>query len=740
MRGFFETQPTVNRPHSLIAKCGACGLYKKCDSPKIPVTGEGRRRILVVGESPGCLVGDTRIETAFRDKTKSPNGVPIRDLVGLRDFYVYSFDVEKQRLVLGRVLRVWKTGRKQVFRITYRWRDYQHNVLENSITATSNHPFLLKRRIAHDPFGGNPDNLTYVSVDTGLEIGHGLQPFYRGNYEYCHVGSTYKDRQKESRLLLEFKLGRGLVGDEECHHINENKWDDRWSNLELLDTASHARLHMSQGNPMDDPSVRAKHAKVMASEGYRNAMSTRMKAILEDPEVYARRLQEVAGCKDKIAATVRAKFSTDPGYYYRYLLGRQRCTAMNSARLEVLFRGRFPDVPFPPEDNHRVVAIERVGVEDVFDLEVEHYHNFAANGVFVHNSTEDEQGRPFVGRSGQRLQRTLRELGADLFDDCWVTNAVICRPSERGRNRKPTPAEIDYCRPNVLAAIRELDPVVIVLLGGVAVRSVLGPIWKDDPGGIEQWAGWRIPCHKPNAWICPTYHPSYIGRLETEKSRENPVPQMFFKRHLEAALSLGGRPWPEGPPNFAEQVEIVLDDAQAARTLRKMRERGGPVAWDIETDFLKPDTVGASIVCCSVCWQGKKTIAYPWFGEARKATIELLESAVPKRGWNSKFEHRYLQAVEGVEVRNWVWDGMLAAHSLDNRSEITGLKFQAFVQLGVPPYNTKVEPYLKSGGSNERNRIREANLRELMLYCGLDALFEYKVGSMQMELMGASSC
>src|SRR5690606_23623431 len=84
---------------------------------------------------------------------------------------------------------------------------------------------------------------------------------------------------------------------------------------------------------------------------------------------------------------------------------------------------------------------------------------------------EDDRGIQLVGESGQLLERAMRKAGVDMRKDCWLTNSLICRPPN---NRMPTKQEIDYCRPNLLKTIKELDPKVIILLGGSAVRSLIG--------------------------------------------------------------------------------------------------------------------------------------------------------------------------------------------------------------------------------------------------------------------------
>jgi hypothetical protein len=58
---------------------------------------------------------------------------------------------------------------------------------------------------------------------------------------------------------------------------------------------------------------------------------------------------------------------------------------------------------------------------------------------------EDEQGRPFVGATGQLLRDTMEELGVDLRQDCWLYNSIICFPGDT-RIKTPSPVEIGYRR------------------------------------------------------------------------------------------------------------------------------------------------------------------------------------------------------------------------------------------------------------------------------------------------------
>lgn len=124
---------------------------------------------------------------------------------------------------------------------------------------------------------------------------------------------------------------------------------------------------------------------------------------------------------------------------------------------------------------------------------------------------EDEAGLPFVGRSGQLLDRMLESVGIDSNRDAYVCNIVKCRPPD---NRKPSALEMAACRPWLDQQIALVDPEVILLAGATAVEGLLG-----IRGGISklrgQWRSWQ------GRWLMPIFHPSYLLR-NPSKERGSP--------------------------------------------------------------------------------------------------------------------------------------------------------------------------------------------------------------------------
>lgn len=130
---------------------------------------------------------------------------------------------------------------------------------------------------------------------------------------------------------------------------------------------------------------------------------------------------------------------------------------------------------------------------------------------------EDEQGRPFVGRAGQLLDRMLESVGLDSERDAYICNVIKCRPPD---NRRPTAVEIASCRPFLWRQIALVNPRLILLVGATALEGVLG-----IKGGITRLRGqWRNGEGEglEGRLLMPILHPSYLLR---NPSREQGSPK-----------------------------------------------------------------------------------------------------------------------------------------------------------------------------------------------------------------------
>jgi DNA polymerase len=123
---------------------------------------------------------------------------------------------------------------------------------------------------------------------------------------------------------------------------------------------------------------------------------------------------------------------------------------------------------------------------------------------------EDLQGKPFVGRAGQLLDRMLASIGLDE-ESIYITNSVYWRPPG---NRTPTPEEIEACAPFLAKQIELLSPDLLVLLGGAAAKSLLGV-----SEGIMRLRGKWLNYSGAGRDIrtLATLHPAYLLRKPEEK-------------------------------------------------------------------------------------------------------------------------------------------------------------------------------------------------------------------------------
>lgn len=355
---------------------------------------------------------------------------------------------------------------------------------------------------------------------------------------------------------------------------------------------------------------------------------------------------------------------------------------------------------------------------------------------------EDEQGTQLIGEAGQLLRRILRDNDIDLDRDCRKTNSVGCRPEG---NRTPTSKEIVACRSRVWEEIRSFQPKLILLLGSSAVESFLGHRWRKELGGITKWRGFPIPDRETQCWVVATYHPSFLLRSEG-----NPTVETVFRQDIELATQYLDEPFTE-VIDEQERIQVIQDTRQTIEELKKLyqrasRTRDGLIAFDYETTGLKPYNKGHRIVCCGIAYN---FLGSGLFSNDSAFVFEMTEDPDLRLWWrriltsekirktahNMKFEDSWTNVILGHEVNGWEWCSMQATHVLDNRSDITGLKFQSYVNFGIVDYVSEIEPFLQSDGSsnNAFNQIDKAPLRDLMQYCGMDVLLQLRLARNQMR-------
>lgn len=168
---------------------------------------------------------------------------------------------------------------------------------------------------------------------------------------------------------------------------------------------------------------------------------------------------------------------------------------------------------------------------------------------------EDRVALPFVGDSGRMLEAMLSSVGLSSQEDTWIINACKCRPPD---NRTPTAGEVDSCFPYLQQQIVELQPKIILALGGTSTKRLIGKTdfkisncrGKVYPLDLSKWSLQEgidetyyiinyimVRSVLENVKVVPTWHPAYLLR-NPQKEVASPKWQAWQDLQLVSKLLL----------------------------------------------------------------------------------------------------------------------------------------------------------------------------------------------------------
>lgn len=411
----------------------------------------------------GCLSGDTLIPLLNGTK------VPIKELAesGVKNFKVYSYDLDTNRYTVGNAVKAFSTGYKMTYNVTF----------DNGETVriTGNHKFLTRDK-------------HYKSINDGLNVGDSIMPFnyYLNEKGYEVLRHPQKDgtfiEEPTHRMVMRYKVGdfKGTV-----HHKNYKKRDNSPENLIKMTWKRHQHFHavrgaerfkefnekLARGEVSEDTLRRIQEGRRKGSisrwsdpeqhqraseRTARNNLGNNYGSFISDEERSRKRKRQVeynktehprvlalnkiskeeiidsaqkSFTRDQLAdylgisrcrlSTLLDKYETTPEVYFRktpFNLPNRYWTSRLTIYNSILTREgvlndevvkkdprKLPSVTsvvskyfngdyqafynIVKNFNHKIVSIKLNDVEQVYDIEVEKYHNFALDaGVVVHNS------------------------------------------------------------------------------------------------------------------------------------------------------------------------------------------------------------------------------------------------------------------------------------------------------------------------------------------------------------------
>jgi len=336
--------------------------------------------------------------------------------------------------------------------------------------------------------------------------------------------------------------------------------------------------------------------------------------------------------------------------------------------------------------------------------------------------TEDIRGEQLIGEAGTLLRNHCWEMNLDLDTDCWKTNVIKCHIIG---NKTPTNAQIKYCNPLLLNELDKLKPKKIFLFGGSAIRSFMLNRVPEDLGKVIEWIGWKIPDEPTGAWVYPMFHPSFILRIGGKGRYET-----IFHEQLQAAIE-HDEPFPE----FSKRNYTInyLSESDAIDFMDSLKRQ--TISIDYETTGLKPHKTGHRIVSMSISINAYTAHVFKVTKKMVKSIRRILNASdIGLTAQNLKFERMWSKVIFGTTGKKWMWDSMIASHLLNNQTK-TGLKFQTYVNFGIPDYSLDVKKYLEGDFPNDFNQIDKTPEFKLLTYNAMDTIFERRLTLTQQPII-----
>jgi intein/homing endonuclease len=316
-------------------------------------------------------------------------------------FYVFSFDHDTETIKLGNAFNPRYKGKQETYKVVF-----DNN---NSIIATADHLFLTR-------------NGEYVKLKD-LKVGDSLMPFYRKDFYkkgYRHIYNFHKGWYREHNLIAE-QFYRDVTEDEVVHHKDFNCKNNLPDNLHIMTKSEHRRDHAEVMNSKiwspenRDAQVEAIrkaaklrnnfswngrrvgennpfHGKNHTSE-HKQYMSNLMKVLKKEVDTNGEKNTNYRhNLTYDVIQTNSIALLKDNRLTKQNLTERLRCGASTiDSRLAakkfdwLQFKNYIHSIV-----NHTIKDIEYVGYEDVYDLSVDTYHNFATNDIFIHNCMDSD--------------------------------------------------------------------------------------------------------------------------------------------------------------------------------------------------------------------------------------------------------------------------------------------------------------------------------------------------------------
>lgn len=724
--GFFDLSLAASKPVvSLVPKCGACKLELACKSPKIPVQGEGRKGILLVGEYPDWE--EDRAGRLFQNES----GKYLRDVLGRHDI-----DLD---------IHCWKTSALICATENSRWPsvqevDYCNPNLVNTINK-------LKPRVIV-PLGYSAIRSVLsplrseAAADEEMWVGWKI-PTQRWNAWVCPTFSPRKitessssskkdeDKRKVSRVWFERHL-------KEMVALPDRPWDV-------------VPEYKKQVKIVLDPKEASAWLDRITQDGS-GAIAFDYETNCLNPENPRARIYSCAVCWNGKETIAYPWVGDAVSATKRLLSSKIKKIGANCFSGDTKFLTReYGDTAFEDVVGKTVTVLNRHG-------------RWVSATIHCFGEQETTE-TTFCRRNYQNTVRATAGHRWIMSDGSEKTTISLQRASWRGRaDAVPymlPPREV-LSNDDYIAGIRHGIVLGDGSLGKISKKGKLlfrTRLCGEKKELLKFFDGCSV-SYYPSSGSDPIVWTHSYKNLKAvpEVSASDSYLIGFFRGLLatDGCVNHKGQISICNRPDIADWCVRTLPRVgyyfQCSSLASKYFDRGYENqynhAQDTKTVYLSRESVLEDDLLRSVHQKKYKKVSlgdykFSGFGETRKekvycAVVPEGESFVLSGGLltgNCKYEWRWTKSHLGIEMETHVWDTVLCSHILDNRRAINSADFQAFVRLGQEDWSSTAHPYLVSKEKWGINRIDECDLRALLMYNGMDAVVEYHLATAQRRAM-----
>ena len=387
-------------------------------------------RVGIIYGGTSCLSGDTYIDLP-RNLKLNPKGIKIKDLVGKKDFYVYTYNIKKRKLELNKCKDVWLTGKKQIYKIKFK--------SGKELICTSEHKLLtdvydnsvqkvgIRRKLIEHEYKKLIDIKSEFDFNKNLP-NHKKNKIKICSFNRCNDLKTIRIDYLNNINMNEHKfiaseLHENWNKDMIVHHKDGNNKNNNIDNLITMTNSKHCSLHSSLNKNFSGSGVWLEkgHPRGMLGKHHSEIIKSN---IGKNTSLALRGIEYISIIKDnaKRNELTDKRYLTDE---YKINLGKKSSLGIQNKMKNPVFRNRWLEKSSENAKisySDEIINIEDDKIIDTYDMETENNHNFVANGIIVHNCGKTLISSEIIRRLNRKTlfivnRKELLDQTADVFEE-----------------------------------------------------------------------------------------------------------------------------------------------------------------------------------------------------------------------------------------------------------------------------------------------------------------------------------